>query len=207
MLGFGVGVTITEDVAKNAFAESYKTTEDKVNVTITALRRLHGPSFPGRHLAAGTDVKARIRTDNAEEADRMNTIGANTTTFEKDFNNNYEAASREIYAADIVLPVPTAQTPMLKMEVSYVITSTTGTVVVPPSVSAIQNALILEDAGSFANSVEVSNVARTLTPTLAPTRPAPQKTPTPIPTARQQAGAPLKKSPYFSEWNVLIQIC
>ena len=108
----------------------------------------------------------------------MNAIGADTTSFEKDFKNNYEAA------AGIVLPVFAALTPMLKMEVSYVITSKHGTVVVPPSVSAIKNALILEGAGSFANSVEVlevSNVARTLTPTPAPTRPAPQKTPTPTP--------------------------
>ena len=90
-LSFGAGVTITEDVAKNAFAESYKTTEDKVDVTITALRRLQGPSFLERHLAAGTDVKARIRTVNAQEADRMNAIGANTTAIEKDFKNNYEA--------------------------------------------------------------------------------------------------------------------
>ena len=38
----------------------------------------------------------------------------------------------------------------------------------PPSESAMKGALILEGASSFANSVNVVYVARTLTPTLAP---------------------------------------
>jgi len=209
---FGEGVDVTEPVAKDAVAKSFDVPADKVHVVITSKRRLRS----GRRLA-GTEVAATITVEDSTKADQMNAKAKDTGAIGDTFANNFAVAHKKKTGVEIAVPVITAKTPEMVMDIKYVIKSQSAEAVVVPTAAKLKEKFS-EDASlsAISSSLTVATPAPTVAPTplpegqtfeptvaptFAPETPSPTLLPTPAtppptnPPAPTNAPAPTAPTP------------